>query len=110
MMTFVNKKLFTTNELAPKIVVPLATTLPFSKSLMLFVVVSLLGAYFLWSAKGLIRDLRESIMELKETIKELYTDRNDHETRIKVLETRIAVCESCNGHGRFHHRHNDELD
>lgn len=73
--------------------------------------VSVLGGYFIWSMKGLLYDLKASIRELKETIKELFEDRNDHENRITILETRMSVCESCNGHGgHAHRRSTDEMD
>lgn len=52
--------------------------------------VIILAAYFLWSVKGLFKDLRESILELKKLITELYDGRNDHEKRITALETKCA--------------------
>ena len=67
-------------------------------------VVSALGAYFLWSVKNLLNDLKDSINELKETIKELFDHRNDHETRIKVLETRMKICAACNETASHAHR------
>lgn len=73
----------------------------------LILCVVFLGGYFLWSIKSLFQDLKESIQELKDTIKELFEDRNDHGIRIKVLETRMSVCESCNGHGHSHTRESD---
>jgi hypothetical protein len=76
----------------------------------LVVCVILLGGYFLWSVRNLFSDLKESIQELKETIQKLYDLRNDHEGRIKVLETRMAVCEACNGHNHPHRRITDEDD
>ena len=69
----------------------------------LILAVMLLGLYFLWSVRSLFTDLKQSIQELKDTIKELFNDRNDHEGRIKVLETRISVCEACNGNLGHHH-------
>jgi len=69
--------------------------------------VTVLGGYFLWSVKGLFEDLKASIQDLKDTIKELFDTRNDHEGRLKVLETRMAVCEACNGHGHAHSRESD---
>ena len=47
-----------------------------------------LAVYFLWSIKGLFRDLKESILELKSLIQDLYNHRNDHENRLVALETR----------------------
>lgn len=70
----------------------------------LILAVILLGGYFLWSMQRLLTDFRNSIEELKEFIQELFKDRNNHESRIVKLETRIAVCESCNGHGHAHKR------
>jgi len=70
--------------------------------------VVLLGGYFLWSIQNLFADLKASIKELKDTIEELFKDRNNHEGRITVLETRMSVCESCNGHGHAHMRESDK--
>ena len=50
--------------------------------------VMLLSAYFLWSVRGLFKDLKDSIRDLKQLISDLYDHRNDHETRIVALETR----------------------
>lgn len=77
--------------------------------LFLAAVVSALGGYFLWSVKGLLTDLKASILELKETISKLFDYRNDHESRIKVLETRIKICAACNdNHAHVHKREDDE--
>lgn len=73
----------------------------------LVLAVVLLGGYFLWSMQKLLTDFRNSIEELKEFIQELFKDRNNHESRIVKLETRMSVCESCNGHGHSHKRAED---
>ena len=74
----------------------------------LILAVALLGGYYLWSIRNLFNDLKKSIDELKLWIQELFKIRNDHESRIVKLETRMSVCESCNGHK--HHRLTDEND
>jgi len=74
----------------------------------LIMAVLFLGGYFIWSMKKLLTDFRESIAEVKKFIEELFKDRNNHESRIVKLETRMSVCESCNGH--HHKRNTDELD
>lgn len=47
-----------------------------------------LAAYFLWSIKGLFKDLKDSITDLKKLITDLYEHRNDHERRITAIETK----------------------
>ena len=51
---------------------------------------AILTAYFLWSIKGLFRDLKDSISELKKLITDLYEHRNEHERRITSLETKCS--------------------
>ncbi len=62
-----------------------------------------LAAYFLWSIKGLFRDLKQSITDLKELIRDLYEHRNDHEVRIVTLETRCKI-KSCDDQQYEHQR------
>lgn len=50
-----------------------------------------LAAYFLWSIKGLFKDLKDSIADLKTLIKDLYDHRNDHEVRLTAMETRCRL-------------------
>lgn len=76
----------------------------------LFVVSSALGGYFLWSVKGILRELKESIAYLRDTISKLYDCRNDHDLRIKVLETRIKICANCNDNHAHAHRRQDDHD
>ena len=65
-----------------------------------------LALYFVWSIKGLFRDLRVSIDDLKKLIQDLYEHRNDHEHRITALETRCDIQHGSEfptqrqGHGR----------
>lgn len=72
--------------------------------------VILLGSYFLWSVRSMLNDLKQSIVDLKETIDKLFDLKNDHESRIRALEVRMEVCNSCNGKGHQHRRMTDEDD
>lgn len=75
--------------------------------LLLFGTVTLLGGWFTWSVRNLFHDLKAAINELKTTIQELFDSRNELSARVAILETRMSVCESCNGHGHGHSRQGD---
>lgn len=64
-------------------------------------IVIVLGCYFVWSVRGILKDLKDSIKDLKTVIKELFEDRNKHEVRIIALETKCAYMHGDNGPGVY---------
>jgi len=50
--------------------------------------ITVLGSYLIFSLKQMFKGLQSTLQELKDLIKELFEDRNDHEARIKAIETR----------------------
>jgi len=49
---------------------------------------SVIGSYLIFTLKQMFAGLQSTLQELKDLIKELFEDRNDHEARIKAIETR----------------------
>lgn len=62
-----------------------------------FVDIAAMGlfGYFLFSMKGILGDLKESISELKDLVGKLFEKDNNHESRISAIEGRCAAMPHC---------------
>lgn len=54
----------------------------------LILAVVLLGGYFLWSVKGMVGDIKSSLVKLENFIGRLFDKFNNHEARLRVLESK----------------------
>lgn len=56
----------------------------------LIVMVIMFGGFSLYSVKQMFASLQATLQELKDLIEELFNNRNNHESRLNVLETRCS--------------------